>query len=175
MAVFPVLSVHVGPTLGMNDDEPSGLLSPLNPSSLATLALWAQQPCSCLRAFSWFFLRVFMPKALVLVLVLVLKDLDPGKPHSAGQAEAVDHPTFLWNILLQNANQANPFTTIRPLLKSCFLSETLWFPPSPLQLPLPGFTFIAFIICLHTMCFACLYLSFVVPLLPLEFHTMKAE
>lgn len=80
-------------------------------------------------------LRVLVSKALVLVLALALKDLDPGKPHSAGQTEATDHFTFFWNILLQDANQANPFTPIRPLRKSCFLSETLRFPPSALQPP----------------------------------------
>lgn len=155
---IPCVQCAWGTTLGVNNHASSGLLFSLNLSSLATLTLWAQKPYSWLRAFSWFSLRVFMPKVLVLVLVLVLKGLAPGKPHSVGKTKTVDHSTFLWKILLQNANQANPFTPIRPLLKSCFLSETLWFPPSPLQLPLSCFTFITFILCAYYVLYILIFI-----------------
>ena len=44
------------------------------------------------------FSRLSVVKTLVLVPVLVLKDLRPGRPHSAGPTAAVDHPTLLWNV-----------------------------------------------------------------------------
>lgn len=62
------------------------------PSPPATLASLDTLPTLLPWPFSWS------------LRLLILTDLHPGKPLSPGQTEAIDHPAFLWNVLLQHSN-----------------------------------------------------------------------
>lgn len=74
-------------------------------------------------------------------------------------------------------NQANPFTPIRPLLRSCFLSVAHRFPPSPLHLPLPLFTFLKnstyHLLVYYVLYILTIFMVYCSPL-SLEFSTMRA-